>query len=422
MTSYEANKSFADEMDRKDPLSGFREEFHIPKGPTGESIYFLGNSLGLQPRHTREYVEAVLSDWEHMGVEAYFEAELPWLHYPEHLLESSAQIVGANPTEVALMNSLSVNLHLMLVSFYRPKGKREKILIEENAFPSDQYAIKSQLRFHDKDPENALLELKAKPGETTIRMEDIEELMEQEGDTIALILLGGVNYYSGQAFDLENITRLGHKQGCIVGFDLAHSAGNLPVKLHDWDVDFAVWCTYKYLNGGPNAPAGVFVHERYELAQGIPRFEGWWGNKPETRFLMRSEIDPIKGAGGWQISCTSALRYAPLKASLEIFDKTSMKELRTKSVLLTGYLEFLINQIKIDQFTVVTPDDPNQRGCQLSIRVHHSGKQLFERLGKAGIFCDWREPEVIRVAPVPLYNTFNEVYHFVNILEKASLK
>lgn len=422
LTDYETRKSYAAEMDAKDPLLSFRDEFFIPKGPTGKSIYFLGNSLGLQPKRARGYVEAVMTDWEHFGVEAYFDADDPWLHYPDSLLGSSARIVGAKPAEIALMNSLTVNLHLMLVSFYQPDSNREKILIEEKAFPSDQYAIKSQLRFHGINPDEALLELKARPDETVIRAEDITELLEQEGESIALILLGGISYYSGQAFDLESITRIGHEKGCVVGFDLAHSAGNVPLRLHDWGVDFAVWCTYKYLNGGPNAPGGCFVHEKHEASQDMARFEGWWGNKLETRFLMHSKIDPIRGAGGWQISCTSALRFAPLKASLEIFDKTSMNQLREKSVLLTGYLEFLINRIESQQFTIITPRNPTNRGCQLSIQVHQKGKQLFDRLIQAGIFCDWREPDVIRVAPVPLYNTFSEVYRLANILETLATK
>ncbi|MFQ5980604.1 MAG: kynureninase [Candidatus Heimdallarchaeota archaeon] len=422
MTDYETGKSYADEMDAKDPLIGFRDKFFIPKGPTGKSIYFLGNSLGLQPKRAREYVEAVMADWEHFGVEAYFDADDAWLHYPDSLLDSSARIVGAKPAEVVLMNSLTVNLHLMLVSFYQPEQNREKILIEEKAFPSDQYAIKSQLRFHGINPDEALLEVKARPDETAIRADDITEFLEQEGESIALILLGGINYYSGQAFDLESIARIGHEKGCVVGFDLAHSAGNVPLRLHDWDVDFAVWCTYKYLNGGPNSPGGCFVHEKHEARQDMTRFEGWWGNKLETRFLMNSKIDPIRGAGGWQISCTSALRFAPLRASLEIFDKTSMDQLREKSVLLTSYLEFLIDQNESQQFTIITPKDPNQRGCQLSIRVHQKRKELFERLAKAGIYCDWREPDVIRVAPVPLYNTFNDVYRLANILGTLTKK
>jgi kynureninase len=375
LIDYETEKSFADEMDAKDPLSDFINEFLIPKGSTGKGIYFLGNSLGVQPKRARKYVESVMCDWEQLGVEAYFDAELPWLHYPDSLAESTSRIVGAKPTEIVHMNSLTVNLHLMLVSFYQPKPKRNKILIEEKAFPSDQYAIRSQMRFHGVNPEKALLKVKARPEERAIRTEDIEELIEREGESIAVILLGGVNYYSGQAFDLRRITRAGHEEGCVVGFDLAHSAGNIPLRLHDWQVDFAVWCTYKYLNGGPNAPGGCFVHEKYETGHDMPRFEGWWGNRLETRFLMNSDIDPIKGAGGWQISCTSALRFAPLRASLDIFDKTTMKDLRTKSELLTGYLEFLIDQIGSEQYSIITPGDSDQRGCQLSISVRQKGKE-----------------------------------------------
>ncbi len=419
MGNYETGKNFADEMDTKDPLAGYREKFLIPKDSTGESsIYFLGNSLGLQLKSTRKYIETIMSNWEQFGVEAYFHGDNPWLHYSDPLIEKLARIVGAKSSEIAIMNALTVNLHLMLVSFYRPTEKRYKILIEEKTFPSDQYAIKSQMRFHGVVPDKSLLELKTRPDETFIQTEDIEELIEREGDSIAVILLGGVNYYSGQAFDLEHITKIGHEMGCIVGFDLAHSAGNVALKLHDWNIDFAVWCNYKYLNGGPGSPGGCFVHEKHGEAQGIPRFEGWWGNKRENQFLMRDEIDPIVGAGGWQISSPSILRLAPLKASLEIFEEVTMNKLREKSIRLTGYLEFLIDQITSDQFSIITPKDPDQRGCQLSIRTHKTGKQLFDHLTKSGIFCDWREPDVIRVAPVPLYNTFKEIYYFSRILEK----
>ncbi|MFX1512860.1 MAG: kynureninase, partial [Promethearchaeota archaeon] len=405
-TYYETSKGFAEEMDTQDPLSSYRERFLIPKNSTGETlIYFLGNSLGLQPKQTRKYVETILADWEKFGVEAYFYGEIPWIQYSDSIIENLARIVGAKPTEITLMNSLTVNLHLLFVSFYRPTPKRNKVLIEEKAFPSDQYAIKSQMRFHGFDPEKTLLQVNTNPGEKYIHTEAITEVIEREGDSIALIWLGGVNYYSGQAFDLETITKVGHQEGCIVGFDLAHAVGNIILKLHDWNVDFAVCCTYKYLNGGPGGPGGGFVHEKHGETQTVSRFEGWWGNKRDTQFLMRDDIDPIVGAGGWQISTPSILRMAPLKASLEIFDEISMKKLREKSIRLTGYLEFLINQMASDEFIIITPEDPDQRGCQLSIRTLKNGKQLYDHLTKSGIFCDWREPDVIRVAPVPLYNT-----------------
>ncbi|MFX0126341.1 MAG: kynureninase [Candidatus Hodarchaeota archaeon] len=419
MGNFEIGKNFVEEMDAEDPLTSYREKFLIPKKPTGETaIYFLGNSLGLQAKVTRKFIESIMTSWEEWGVEAYFYGDDPWLHYPESTLDNLAYIVGANPSEITIMNSLTVNLHLMFISFYRPTPKRYKILVEEKVFPSDQYAISSQMQLHHVNPTNALLELKPRNDETYIRTEDIVDLIEREGDSIALIWLGGVNYYSGQAFDLEHITKVGHEKGCIVGYDLAHSVGNVILKLHEWNVDFAVWCNYKYLNGGPGSPGGCFVHERHNEMREIPRLEGWWGNKLDTRFLMRPNIDPMEGAGGWQVSTPSMLGLAPLKGSLEIFKEVGMEKLRKKSVLLTGYLEFLINQIPSNQFSLITPKDPNQRGCQLSIRTHFNGKQLFDHLTKAGIFCDWREPDVIRVAPVPLYNNFNEVYQFGEIMRR----
>ncbi len=406
-------------MDENDSLAGYRDQFLIPRKSSGEpAIYFLGNSLGLQPRTARERLEEVMLEWERWGVEAFSTGEKPWTQYSETLSERMAPIMGAKPSEVILMNSLSVNMHLMFISFYRPIKQRYKVLIEEKTFPSDQYALKSQMRFHGIDPEDALIELKTRPDETSIRTEDIETIIERKGDTIALIWLGGINYYSGQAFEMGRITKAGHRKGCVVGYDLAHAAGNIPLKLHDWQVDFAVWCTYKYLNGGPAGPGGCFVHENHGSLTDIPRFEGWWGNRLETRFLMQPDFDPTPGAGGWQISCASPLTLAPLEASLAFFEEVGMTKLRAKSELMTGYLEFLINQTKSDRFTIITPRDPNQRGCQISIRTHYEGKGLYEQLKEAGVYCDWREPDVIRVAPVPFYNTFNEVYQFAKIMEK----
>jgi kynureninase len=420
MTEYEAGPTFADSMDAADPLNTYRDRFLLPQHPAGESaIYFLGNSLGLQPKTARAHVEKIMTEWEKWGVEAFSHGDTPWVQYSAKLCKSLTPIVGASPAEITLMNSLSVNMHLMFVSFYRPTTDRYKVLIEEKTFPSDHYAIKSQMRFHGIDPKDAIIEAKTRSNETSIRTADIEALIEEEGDSIALIWLGGVNYYSGQAFEIERITRVGHQKGCVVGYDLAHAVGNIPLNLHDWQVDFAVWCTYKYLNGGPAGPGGCFVHEKHESAEHLPRFEGWWGNRLETRFLMNPDFDPTPGAAGWEISCSSPLVLAPLEASLDLFDELTLEKLRAKSKSLTGYLEFLIDQLDSDQFSIITPREPDQRGCQLSIRTHDQGKVLFERLTKAGIFCDWREPDVIRVAPTPFYNTYDEVYRFVKILDTA---
>jgi kynureninase len=419
MIHYSAEKSFASEMDDKDPLISYRESFHLPTDEHEKpAIYFLGNSLGLQPKTARPHIESVLKDWKRWGVEAFSQGENPWVTYEDRLKESVARIVGAKPLEVVIMNSLTVNLHLMLVSFYRPTPSRFKVLIERKAFPSDQYAIKSQMRFHGIDPETALLEVTSK--RTTPTIEDFKAILENEGESIALILLGGVNYYTGQAFELEHIARLGRKHGCIVGYDLAHAAGNILLNLNEWQVDFAVWCTYKYMNGGPAGPGACFIHENHYGAKDLYRFEGWWGNKLENRFIMRPDIDPILGAGGWQISCISPLILAPLDASLKLFDKVSMKKLREKSVKLTGYLEFLIHELGSEHFSILTPNNPAHRGCQLSIQIHQNGKKLFNQLSQSGIYCDWREPDVIRVAPTPFYNTFSEVYQFAEILKTAS--
>jgi kynureninase len=407
-------------MDANDPLAKYRERFYIPKGKNGEDcIYFCGNSLGLQPKTVRAYVEQELKDWELLGVEGHFHAKHPWLPYHELLTEQTARLVGAKPIEVVVMNSLTMNLHLMMVSFYRPTPARHKIIIEADAFPSDQYAVKSQIKFHGFDPQDSLIELQPRSGEATLRTEDIEALIEQEGRSVALIILGGVNYYTGQLFDIERITRAGHATGCVVGFDLAHAAGNVPLSLHDWNVDFAVWCSYKYLNGGPGSIAGCFVHERHANDSFLSRFAGWWGHNKQKRFLMGPDFDAIPGAEGWQLSNPSILPMAALRAPMEIFDEVGMEKLRVKSELLTGYLEFLLDQYSGDDFSIITPRDPRQRGAQLSIRVKKNGKELFKRLAAAGVICDWREPDVIRVAPVPLYNSFTDVYRFEEVLRKS---
>jgi kynureninase len=430
---FEASRAFAAEMDTLDPIKGSRENFFIPKNADGtDVIYFTGNSLGLQPRTTRDYVVQELSDWETFAVEGHLHAKHPWLPYHEFLNDKMARVVGAKPIETVVMNSLTVNLHLMLVSFYRPVDDRRKIVIEKGAFPSDQYAVESQIRFHDvalspafRRPgdeggtQSALIQLTPREGESTLRTEDIIETIERHGDEIALVLLGGVNYYTGQAFEMQKIAEAAHRVGANVGFDLAHAAGNLEMHLHDWNVDFAVWCSYKYLNAGPGGVAGAFIHERHANSFDIPRFAGWWGHDKETRFLMGPDFHPLSGAEGWQISNPPILQMAALLASLEIFDEVGMTALRAKSEKLTGYLEFLLGQIETERISVITPSDPKQRGCQLSIRVNGADRGLFEQITSRGIFADWREPDVIRVAPAPLYNSFTDVYNFTEILKQC---
>jgi kynureninase len=414
---HRTDNDYAHELDGIDPLSSYRSKFLIPKQKSGEDvIYFAGNSLGLQPKSVREYVEQELKDWETLGVEGHLHAKNPWLPYHEFLTEQTARTVGAKPNEVVNMNSLTVNLHLMMVSFYRPTPARHKILIEAKAFPSDHYAVQSQIRFHGFDPRTSIVEMNPREGESTIRTEDIEELLEKEGDSIALVMFAGVNYYTGQAFDMGRITKAGHKKGCIVGFDLAHAAGNLVMNLHEWNVDFAVWCTYKYLNGGPGAVGGCFVHERHVKDDSIPKFLGWWGHDKQTRFLMEHEFIPIPTVESWQVSNPPILQLASLKASLDMFDDVGMKALREKSEKLTGYMEFSIEQKKDTGIEIITPKDKTERGCQLSLHIRGRGKELHQKLLDNGVICDWREPDVIRVAPVPLYNTYKDVYEFVEIL------
>ena len=407
-------------MDAIDPLRGFRDKFHIPAQPNGEKVlYFTGNSLGLQPKQTHSYIEQELKDWETFGVEGHFNAKNPWMPYHEFLTEQMAAIIGAKPIETVVMNSLTVNLHLLMVSFYRPTSERYKIIIEAGAFPSDQYAVASQIKFHGYNVKDSLIELKPREGETLLRTEDIERTITENGDSVALILLGGVNYYTGQAFDFQRITEIGHRIGAFVGFDLAHAAGNIELKLHDWNADFAAWCSYKYLNGGPGAIAGAFVHERHAENFDLPRFAGWWGHKKETRFLMGSEFVPMKGAEGWQLSNPPIFQLAALKASLDIFEEAGMNALIEKSKKLTGYLEFLLGEIRDERISVITPSNPNERGCQLSIRVKNADKKLFKAISERGVIADWREPDVIRVAPVPLYNSFADVFQFTEILKNC---
>jgi len=411
---YEASEDFAIAMDNRDPLARYREQFYFPCTTDGERcIYLCGHSLGLQPKTVRDYVEQELAAWAEFGVEGHFHARRPWVPYHRLLTEQTATLIGAKADEVVVMNSLTVNLHLMMVSFYRPTPQRRKILIERGAFPSDQYAVKSQLHFHGFDPASSLLELSPRPGEFCVRDEDIESLIAKEGNSIALILLGGVNYVTGQAFDLPGIAEAGHRKGCVVGFDLAHVAGNLPLRVHEWGPDFAVWCSYKYLNGGPGCIAGCFVHERHSRAAELPRFAGWWGHEENIRFQMDSEFQPMCGAEGWQLSNPPILELAALRASMDIFHEVGMEHLRAKSKLLTGYLEFLLDQRSSPKFSLITPREPNRRGAQLSLRLPHGGHSVCRALANAGVFGDWREPDTFRVAPVPLYNSFHDVYRFV---------
>jgi kynureninase len=410
---FEAGRDCALAMDAGDALAGYRDRFHIAKPANGgDCVYLCGHSLGLQPKTARGYIERELEDWAKLGVQGHFHAQNPWMPYHELLAAPTARLVGALPEEVVVMNSLTVNLHLMLVSFYRPTAARNKILIEANAFPSDQYALQSQIRYHGYDPASSLIEIAPRSGEKTIHTEDIERLLTQKGGQIALILLGGVNYYSGQAFDCARIAETAHSQGCVVGFDMAHAAGNLPLQLHDWNADFAVWCSYKYLNGGPGCVAGCFLHERHARNPDLPRFAGWWGNEKSARFRMEAKFQPIPGAEGWQLSNPSILSMAVLRASMDIFDEVGMERLRAKSEMLTGYLEFLLEQKTVKGFSLITPRDPAQRGAQLSLQIASNGRAICDRLAQQGIICDWREPDILRVAPVPLYNSFLDVYTF----------
>jgi kynureninase len=407
-------------MDARDPLAHFRDRFLIPKTKTGgDCIYLCGHSLGLQPKTASACLEQVLRDWAALGVEGHFYAQNPWIPYHRLFTQQTAALVGAKPEEVVVMNSLTVNLHLMMASFYRPTSERHKILVERGAFPSDQYAVKSQIRFHGFDPASSLLELTPREGESCMRDQDIESWIEREGNSISLILLGGVNYVTGQTFDMPGITKVGQRKGCVVGFDLAHAAGNIPLRLHDWGLDFAVWCSYKYLNGGPGCVGGCFVHERHARAWDLPRFAGWWGHDESTRFQMGPDFHPMPGAEGWQLSNSPILALAALRASMDIFSEAGLDRLRAKSVALTGYLEFLLHQQSSPRFSIVTPRDEERRGAQLSIRLPGAGRKLCDRLAASGVIGDWREPDIFRIAPVPLYNTYQDVYRFIQHFSAA---
>lgn len=418
MNTNQHTLAHAQQLDTQDELRAYRDMFHMPVQKDGTPhIYLCGNSLGLQPKTTAAALEQELADWKRLGVEGHFHAKNPWLPYHEFLTEAMARVVGAQPKEVVVMNTLTVNLHMMMISFYNPQGKRNKILIEADAFPSDRYAAESQIRQRGLDPKDCLIELKARPGEVLIRHEDIEQLIEEQGDEIALIMLGNTNYYTGQYFDMKRISEWGHAKGCMVGFDCAHGAGNIPLQLSDSGCDFAVWCNYKYLNSGPGGMGGAFINERHLNKPEINRLEGWWGHNKETRFKMRDAFEPIPTAEAWQLSNPPIFAMAPVWASLKIFDEVGIDNLRAKAIKLTAYLESLVLSLGDDQINIVTPSDPQQRGSQLSIQVKNADKSLFNQITEDGVIADWREPDVIRVAPVPLYNSYEDVYRFYKILK-----
>ena len=411
-------------LDAADPLRGFRDEFFLPDGPDGPdgnpAIYLCGNSLGLQPKGVRAAIGQELDDWARLGVEGHFDGRTPWFDYHEIFAEPLAEIVGAKPGEVVVMNGLTVNLHLLMVSFYRPTAERYRIVIEAGAFPSDQYAVASQARFHGLNPADAVVELGPREGEEILEEADVEAYLAEHGDSVALVLLGGVNYYTGQAFDRARIARAAHAAGALCGFDLAHAAGNLRLTLHDDDVDFAAWCSYKYLNSSPGGVSGVFVHERFAERADLPRFAGWWGHDPESRFKMGPEFHPQPGAPGWQLSNAPILAMAAHRAAVELFEQAGMDRLREKSVRLTEYLLGLLDEIPSDRFRVITPRDPARRGSQLSIQAAEGGRELFAELQERGVICDFREPDVIRIAPVPLYNSFEDCWRFWRVLAETT--
>ncbi|MBL4715540.1 MAG: kynureninase [Bacteroidia bacterium] len=420
---YQNSIDYAKQMDHEDPLKEYRNRFYFPQKEGHDVIYFCGNSLGLQPKTVKENVDQEIEDWKSLALDAHLDGKNPWFYYHHFVTEKAARLVGGLPTEVVMMNSLTVNLHLMLVSFYRPTANRYKILVEPKPFPSDHYAIESQAKMHGFEPSDVIIELKPDDGEHIVSKEKIISTIEEYKDELALVMMAGVNYYTGQAFDMEEITKAAHAVGANAGFDLAHAAGNLKLNLHDWDVDFAVWCSYKYLNSGPGGVAGAFVHEKHGEDPELKRFAGWWGHNEEERFQMLPGFKPMKGAAGWQISNAPIFPMAIHKASLDIFDEAGMDALCEKRDKLTGYLEYLVNNINKDAggnyLKIITPEDPKERGCQLSIIMSKNGRDVFDELTKNGVVADWREPDVIRVAPVPSYNTFVDVYRFAEIMRNA---
>ncbi len=418
---FENNLEFARQLDNKDPLKSFRDKFHFPNFHEKKILYFTGNSLGLQPKKAVEYIQEELADWAKFGVEGHFHAKRPWYSYHENLCEMTAKIVGAKPVEVVVTHSLTTNLHLLLVSFYRPQGKRTKIICEAKAFPSDQYVLESQVNFHGLKQEN-IVEVFPRAGEELIHLEDILSKIKELRDELALVMFGGVNYYTGQLFDMQKITAAAHAVGAIAGFDLAHATGNVNLHLHDWNVDFATWCGYKYLNSSPGGVSGIFVHERHANDSSLPRFAGWWGHDKEARFQMEKGFQPLAGAEGWQLSNAPVLGMAAHLAALEIFEEAGIDEIGEKRDLITSYLEFVIDSISEKHrdkcsFELITPRDKKQRGSQLSIKVMGQGIELFKRICALGVLADWREPNVIRLAPVPLYTSYEDCFHFGQALE-----
>lgn len=415
---FENSQAFASEMDKNDELRDYRQRFFIPQHNGTDAIYLTGNSLGLQPKSAIEKIKQELDDWARYGVEGHFDGKNPWFYYHKFFSKSAASIVGAKPTEVVVMNNLTVNLHLMMVSFYRPTTTRYKIIMEAGAFPSDQYAMESQAKFHGYAYEDAVIEVHPRKGEHSLRTEDILQVIEDHGSEVALVMFSGVQYYTGQAFDMQAITQKAHEVGANAGFDLAHAAGNLELKLHEWDVDFAVWCSYKYLNSGPGGVSGAFVHDRHSNNPDLPRFAGWWGHNESERFLMKKGFIPEYGAPGWQLSNAPVMAMAVHRASLDIFDEVNMTKLNKKSGPLNRYLQYVVEDAAKDNarlsFEIITPEE---RGCQLSVLTGSNGKELFDHLTKNGVIADWREPNVIRMAPVPLYNSFEDIYRFGQILK-----
>jgi kynureninase len=418
---FEDSLAFARQIDKADPLKSFRKEFYIPKVNGKDSIYLCGNSLGLQPRSVEKHVMVEIEDWRKYGVEGHLHSRNPWLYYHHLFTQPLCNLVGGKKDEVVCMNNLTVNLNLMMVTFYRPKGKKTKIVVEGSAFPSDYYAVEQQIRFHGLDPEKNIIELMPRKGEVNLRTEDIIETLKKHKDEIALVLLGAVNYYSGQFFDIKKISAACQANDLTLGLDLAHAIGNVELKLHDWKIDFATWCSYKYLNSGPGGVSGVFIHNKYAKRADLPRFAGWWGNDEKTRFKMEKRFVPKEGAEGWQMSNAPVMNMAAHKASLEIFEKAGIKNLHQKSARLTGYLHWLLTShlsAAKGQLEIITPATPADRGCQISLQTKKDGKKIFDKLTKAGVIADWREPDVIRVAPVPLYNSFEDVYRFATLLKE----
>lgn len=418
---YEYSEAFATKMDQEDSLRSYRDRFLFPKINGKEAIYFCGNSLGLQPKSVKEYLNKELGNWADLAVDGHFDGEDAWMYVRQKSKPALAEILGAHSHEVVAMNNLTVNLHLLMVSFYRPTKERFKIIIEAGAFPSDQYMLESQVKWHGLNPEEVIIELKPRAGEHTLRTADILEEIHRQGDSLAMVNMAGLQYYTGQIFDMKSITAAAHEVGAVAGFDLAHAAGNAPLSLHDWEVDFATWCSYKYMNSGPGNVSGIYIHEKYADRQDIPRFAGWWGHDEQQRFLMEKGFIPMHGADGWQLANSNILGLAAHQASLDIFQEAGISNLRAKSENLTGYLEYLINEIngKSEVLEIITPKNPVERGCQLSLLIHRGGKAVFDEFYKHGVVGDWRNPNVIRLAPTPLYNSFLDVYRFAQILEQS---